>query len=126
MKVLLTFLKHKQILVPEYQFIFRRLSSNKPQGLHLAPATRPRVPTALPRQRLPPNRLTRAAAASPLAPSFRLPRRPRRRPDRRGSKPPTPSVAVPPAACPSTSRRAMRLGRARFRPSGTRFKVYIF
>jgi hypothetical protein len=37
MKLLLTFLKHKQILVPGYQFIFRRLSSNKPQGLHLAP-----------------------------------------------------------------------------------------
>jgi hypothetical protein len=37
MKLLLTFLKHKQILVPGYQFIFRRLSSNKPQGHHLAP-----------------------------------------------------------------------------------------
>jgi hypothetical protein len=35
MKLLLTFLKHKQILVPGYQFIFRRLSSNKPQSFIL-------------------------------------------------------------------------------------------
>jgi hypothetical protein len=50
----------------------------------------------------PPDRLARTAVV-PTASPVALSSRPSSRTDRRGPKPPTPSVAVPPAARPSTS-----------------------
>jgi hypothetical protein len=58
---------------------------------------------------LPPPHPTRrrptASRRTPLASPIAPPSRPSRRPNHRGPKPPTPSVVVPPAAHPSTSRR---------------------